>query len=572
MSVEYNPMGACFNLYLQNLFTFEDILKTRQNQINEVLAEINNNQLLNYNFLDSYNDYPKYPADYKPIKNLYKYNILKIYDTYTSKDEYLFSSINKTGLLNLKLKTDKIPLKKIRDDYLIQLLFFDKFNDDLLDRDLVYKPINTGVRSNYIYKTFLYDSESGGINPFAVAFFLNLFISCNLKTIMNLYSSIQEIASSYSLGKNQHFIDEFNNYFSGSVKSEFSNNLTNFILNYTYQIVQPSEKFRAKISDIVNNCLNEFKEKYVSYLRQQKEINLNSIQTIVTILYQKIAEFYTRDLINSATSASIDIIPSSTFEYFQKEEINRYKELMKEYSPYNIKEYLFLTYLYKNQPLRFLNITQMVIPYYVESILHLPTDNSFTIGDLQKYANMLFSKSTGFNMDYILGTLRDTLTIENVVNEFLENDFTISYGFRSAMADYMEEFYNSSDFDTIIDDLLENVFSELKNSTQVHYNKNYYFNKILLKIYFRALLRQRIISGNMFQERETIVFEIFEKAAKALEGTVYSFNETTMKETFWHIFKPNVNIYQPFFENMLTTALTKQLHDDHILYYLNENI
>ena len=50
MSVEYNPMGACFNLYLQNLFTFEDILKTRQNQINEVLAEINNNQLLNYNF------------------------------------------------------------------------------------------------------------------------------------------------------------------------------------------------------------------------------------------------------------------------------------------------------------------------------------------------------------------------------------------------------------------------------------------------------------------------------------------------------------------------------------------
>ena len=92
-------------------------LKTESNSFTNMII---NGDFLSSNFLDSIENYPKYPYLFKPIINTSKYNLIKIYYSTDENVDQLLSAITNTNILSLKKKFSSIPDTQINKDLFIQ--------------------------------------------------------------------------------------------------------------------------------------------------------------------------------------------------------------------------------------------------------------------------------------------------------------------------------------------------------------------------------------------------------------------------------------------------------------------
>lgn len=588
----YNPLNAAFSLYLQNIFSFDKCLTDKNLVFKDTIEKINNKNLLDYNFLNNYKLYPKYPIDFKPIINLYKYNLLKIYDSYDSKNDYLFASITDTDILNLKLKLDKIPTKNIKEDLGIQTIFFEDLNTDVLDTDRILIPIRSdSSHDHYLFKMFG-NIVSNQISKASLttSYVLYTMLSVNFKSVLELFGKMQTITADYSDSVNSDYVKSFSNYVDTNIES-LSTEISNFLLSYTYQISNPSGNFYTDIKNIIADKLKYFKTRYSLNIKKQNALTLNSVKQIVNMLYMKLAEYYVHYFINDVgiNSTTDSIVNAETDLLLLNSEVDKYNYILEnKYTPESIRYYLYLTYMYKNYPQKFLNSLQLVLQYYTENELRkiddaLFTENitddtlykEFTVAEIMANIVKLLGTQTGslpesgLKLSVICNKLNTTLD-NTLLLKLLKDNQTISYGFRSLMAEHLESYCedsNTNEFDIIINDLFDSVFDYLKSSVQIKYNFDYYYNKKLLKWYFRSLLRRDLLNNTMFVDRETEMYEIFNAFLENRSNTI-NFSQENMRTRTLQFLKKNILEVQNFFENILTTSLEKYLHNTHIMYYL----
>lgn len=573
-----NYLNCAFYLYLKKIFSFEkNINKIINNHIN-ILEEIVNKHIIDYNFLDNYDDTQnKYPYDYKSIINLGKYDILKIYNAYSSNPKYLLASINSENILNLKLIFDNIPTSKINTDLEIQNLFTLNFLDNILENKKILDPIKNNSNESFLFKLFDNTPFNTTKNiSFNVNYAIYQYISANLNFLLKIQEKIQPIINSYTDSINYRHQQSFNKYLNDNI-DKISNDLSKFILYYVYKITSPAGSFLNEINDVIKKwILNDFKKLFNDYLKKQENLFLNNSSNIIYILYNKLSEICTEDICNSTDADNINnIVNKNTNDLFCETELKKYNFLINKITPSNFKQYLYLVFYYNKTPLKFLNILQLILETYVNNEIITSEKSNYTEDEIISYFNLLYgtnnrSGSSGLNFDFINDTLTNIIN-KDLLNSVLIDDYVISYGFRSNMLYYIDNFLNNFiEYDNIIDNLLNNIFIYLQSSVNISYEEDYFKNKDLLKLFFKAYLHNDILNGKIFLDVEYEMYEIFDIYTSNMEPI--TIDEDKMRKRAIQLLNGNISKIHYFYESILKTSVLKYLHDTNIVYYLNTNI
>lgn len=565
-------LNNTFWFYLFSLLDFENRLKVKNNEFAEIIKEIDEKDYLDYDFLDSYSNYPKYPNDFRPIVNLNKYNILEIYNAYSSSNDFLLASINNENILNYKNTLDTIPITKISNDVRVQTIFFQDMYNGILETDQVINPFFSTSRNSYIFKQFGYQLPSSESNfSFIAAYALYQFLFTNMKSILDMYNKVQVYALSYMDAVNYTYQESLDKYIDSNLDT-LTKQISEFVLNYVYKITLPTGEFFNNVQEIVKkNIDGKLRTSIKNYLRNQDTIVLSNVKAISQGVYSKLSEILIQDLINYTEGSSIsEVINEELNDHLVKVEVEKFNKRLSNYTENNFKPYSYLIFMYNRTPLKFLNVLQLVLKFYTEHEIKLIDDYDFTEIELRSYFNTLFKKSSNsINYDNIVPLLSQSITTD-LISSILIDDYTLSYMFRANMAYYIDTFFESINYDEVINGILDDVFKYLKNDLQISYKYDYYENRLLIELFLRSLLRRDILNGKMFVDRENELFELFDIYLNNF--TIRELNVDQMLQRTNQYVSSNLEKINVFFENILFTALIKTMYDNHIAYYLNTNI
>ena len=565
-------LNNTFWFYLFSLLDFENRLKVKNNEFAEIIKEIDEKDYLDYDFLDSYSNYPKYPNDFRPIVNLNKYNILEIYNAYSSSNDFLLASINNENILNYKNTLDTIPITKISNDVRVQTIFFQDMYNGILETDQVINPFFSTSRNSYIFKQFGYQLPSSESNfSFIAAYALYQFLFTNMKSILDMYNKVQVYALPYMDAVNYTYQESLDKYIDSNLDT-LTKQISEFVLNYVYKITLPTGEFFNNVQEIVKkNIDGKLRTSIKNYLRNQDTIVLSNVKAISQGVYSKLSEILIQDLINYTEGSSIsEVINEELNDHLVKVEVEKFNKRLSNYTENNFKPYSYLIFMYNRTPLKFLNVLQLVLKFYTEHEIKLIDDYDFTEIELRSYFNTLFKKSSNsINYDNIVPLLSQSITTD-LISSILIDDYTLSYMFRANMAYYIDTFFESINYDEVINGILDDVFKYLKNDLQISYKYDYYENRLLIELFLRSLLRRDILNGKMFVDRENELFELFDIYLNNF--TIRELNVDQMLQRTNQYVSSNLEKINVFFENILFTALIKTMYDNHIAYYLNTNI
>lgn len=565
-------LNNTFWFYLFSLLDFENRLKVKNNEFAEIIKEIDEKDYLDYDFLDSYGNYPKYPNDFRPIVNLNKYNILEIYNAYSSSNDFLLASINNENILNYKNTLDTIPITKISNDVRVQTIFFQDMYNGILETDQIVNPFFSTSRDSYIFKQFGYQLPSSESNfSFIAAYALYQFLFTNMKSILDMYNKVQVYALPYMDAVNYTYQESLDKYIDTNLDT-LTKQISEFVLNYVYKITLPTGEFFNNVQEIVKkNIDGKLRTSIKNYLRNQDTMVLSNVKAISQGVYSKLSETLIQDLINYTEGSSIsEVINEELNDHLIKIEIEKFNKRLSNYTENNFKPYSYLIFMYNRTPLKFLNVLQLVLKFYTEHEIKLIDDYDFTEIELRSYFNTLFKKSSNsINYDNIIPLLSQSITTD-LISSILIDDYTLSYMFRANMAYYIDTFFESANYDEVINSILDDVFKYLKNDLQISYKYDYYENRLLIELFLRSLLRRDILNGKMFIDRENELFELFDIYLNNF--TIRELNADQMLQRTNQYISSNLEKINAFFENILFTALIKTMYDNHIAYYLNTNI
>ena len=565
-------LNNTFWFYLFSLLDFENRLKIKNNEFSEIIKEIDEKDYLDYDFLDSYDNYPKYPNDFRPIVNLNKYNILEIYNAYSSTNDFLLASINNENILNYKNTLDTIPITKISNDVRVQTIFFQDMYNGILETEQVINPFFSTSRDSYIFKQFGYQLPSSESNfSFIAAYALYQFLFTNMKSILDMYNKVQVYALPYTDAVNYTYQESLDKYIDSNLDT-LTKQISEFVLNYVYKITLPTGDFFNNVQEIVKkNIDGKLRTSIKNYLRNQDTMVLSNVKAISQGVYSKLSETLIQDLINYTEGSSIsEVINEELNDHLVKVEVEKFNKRLSNYTENNFKPYSYLIFMYNRTPLKFLNVLQLVLKFYTEHEIKLIDDYDFTEIELRSYFNTLFKKSSNsINYDNIVPLLSQSITTD-LISSILIDDYTLSYMFRANMAYYIDTFFESTNYDEVINSILDDVFKYLKNDLQISYKYDYYENRLLIELFLRSLLRRDILNGKMFVDRENELFELFDIYLNNF--TIRELNVDQMLQRTNQYISSNLEKINAFFENILFTALIKTMYDNHIAYYLNTNI
>ena len=334
----------------------------------------------------------------------------------------------------------------------------------------------------------------------------------------------------------------------------------------------PKGDFLDKVIDIVKrNIDTKLRTSLKNFLRHQDTLILSNIKAITQGMYSKIATTLVQDLINYSDGVGIsEIVDDDLNNHLINFETEKINNLLSKYTENNFKQYSYLIFMYNRTPMKFLNVLQLVLKFYVENEIKLPGNYDFTQNELMAQFNTLFTKSkSSIKYDNIVPLLSQNLT-QDFLSSIIIDDYTLSYMFRSNMAYYMDAYFNSNEYDDLINTILDNVFEYLKNDLQVSYKYDYYDNRVMVELFLMSILRRDMLSGRLFEDRESELFELFDIYVTNL--TQPKLNMDQMLQRCKQYISSNIDKINLFFENILFTSVVKTMYDNHISYYLNTNI
>ena len=384
-------LNNTFWFYLFSLLDFENRLKVKNNEFAEIIKEIDEKDYLDYDFLDSYGNYPKYPNDFRPIVNLNKYNILEIYNAYSSSNDFLLASINNENILNYKNTLDTIPITKISNDVRVQTIFFQDMYNGILETEQVINPFFSTSRDSYIFKQFGYQLPSSESNfSFIAAYALYQFLFTNMKSILDMYNKVQVYALPYTDAVNYTYQESLDKYIDSNLDI-LTKQISEFVLNYVYKITLPTGEFFNNVQEIVKkNIDGKLRTSIKNYLRNQDTMVLSNVKAISQGVYSKLSEILIQDLINYTEGSSIsEVINEELNDHLVKVEVEKFNKRLSNYTENNFKPYSYLIFMYNRTPLKFLNVLQLVLKFYTEHEIKLIDDYDFTEIELRSYFNTI---------------------------------------------------------------------------------------------------------------------------------------------------------------------------------------
>ena len=568
-----NPLSSSF----QSLINFNSDYNKRLQELTkfftDTVEKIDDQVILPYNFLDLYRSYPRYPYDFRVIKNLKKYNIITIFNSAQDDIEHLLSGITNKDILNLKTRMDKLPTKRIAEDFALQNAFFANVTDDLFEKPMLYGLITDTQLRSYLFKTF---GHVGGKTismetkdtSFTFLYAIYLLLTKNFTTSMRIFEKSYQYLIPIVELQNDKFLAALHKYFDENIDF-ITESITRFILSYTYNITNPSGSFLKGVLDFIKPKIIEMKNVFMIFFKDRDIISVECSYFITLIFYSLMSN----EFVNYVTPMQNDVVNRDLIQALKDEEIRKFDEIFKDYSGYAFKQYLYLVYYYKMYPQKFLNVLQLVLGAFSKQTLLKDFDSinhSEIHGNLmQLFGTMATGPAAGLKFKKIEELLNLFFTQDKLKELLLDNQ-VVEFGFRLRMIEYFEEFFNSTApyITTYFDSLFSAFFDYLNNTVQVNPYKEYFFNRKMLLWYTAAFFKKEILENKIFSKQEILMQQAFLNIITN-PGFKPNFDIEKMRVRIVQFFAGNIVNITTLFQNVFNTAVDKQLHNENITYFLN---
>jgi hypothetical protein len=215
------------------------------------------------------------------------------------------------------------------------------------------------------------------------------------------------------------------------------------------------------------------------------------------------------------------------------------RHFLNETNENNILSYMYLSYIYRYYPEKYINILSIILRKYVEDKIVKPSDSYINYDDVSKLIDKI---SSSFNellpghlisiLEELEGDIWEEDESDNIdskyksylgrIYQIIESNFNISFIYDnwienegsdfstiSYFISFFDEWIESDNFDKFLETLLFDVYTVLNKNGHVEYNFNWYQKIMTLKLYFKSLLRYSLTNKDLFSNISSQITEEF---------------------------------------------------------------
>ena len=355
-------------------------------------------------FIDQISSFPKYPYFFHLIKETYSIDLVKIYNSSMDNTQELVESMVGTSQLSKKELYDTIPV--LADDLLEELCFQFSFISDtttLYNYDLVLR----SFVSEYQYRNFfndLYDDlfystdqavgDTAGLEDKAFNYEYILYAclysivssSHNIYTKLLMYLTYINLSGAIADRVDKNAMLTGFQTFVTSYHSNMSVDLANIIGKSIYDYQKISPVMLQNLQTVIDNKLINATGLYNAFSQLMNTIeSLSPVELISSNVVNQLNAFIAVDSVSKIfdDATIVNQVQMSAETIFEEDTFTSY---IGKISEAELKNYLFLCFLYKFWPVKFLNIMQLTLKEYVENYIKTTNDNTRLKED---YANVL---------------------------------------------------------------------------------------------------------------------------------------------------------------------------------------
>jgi len=482
-------VSRSFSIYLNNVYNYQTCITRWGNIFRNTLDTLRDNQYIGLDF----NSYPYYPNNYKYINDISKYNSLKIDNSSTDAVKTLVDQIPSEGI-NLKYKLDKYPisLSKLKFESDFQTTYFTSIdelypskyflnNNEYVEYDnLLYEILGTefssAISNSEITFTQLYT---------LFHYFIHIFPKLSNLTLQITNRIVNTNSFSNSLLRSS---------FEGSITDLNTNNvistdIINIISNTTYLMLKSSNLIKTNLHNVVNLTLPELSNKFTNYL---EDININhSVEVSKSIINTLQHSIATKVIFDS-------VQPNSNFFQITYDTDNEdviISGFIKHIKHYNIRSYMYLAYIYKFFPFKFLNVLSEITKLYIESVIITPDLIYLSEKEIEdKLESTLSDEFLNYTTleNYISTNLLD-FNSNLALKDWISEKQPVQFGCYLYLIDLLDKFIESSQFQSYIEYLLHSIREYLLTNGYISNTFVWYKHTDEIKLYFKTLFRTSII-------------------------------------------------------------------------------
>ena len=488
-----------YSSYMTHFHKFQKRITTFNSAFNHVFELAREGIFIDCDIEDKLDNYPKYPCIYRYTGKVSIYNLLKIHHAALDTVDVLVDYITSKNALEIKPNLDNIPtdLEKIKNDIYLQYTFFSDIDDIFTLRQHFHD--YSFLKNKISYSNALSDpvyNELHKGHSFIHLFLFDFIFRQQLKNNANFSSPLNISCIDDNVFLRQDIIDEFKQFVDDN-EQEFLNNVINIIIQSLYKMSNTDEDLVNYIRDNIDSNIDILKTAFETFVNTST--SLPSAELSYYCLNAMYLAFGTKTIdtiFNDATifdEGYIASIKSSEDEVFN--------DFMDSVSSTNLKSYLYLSYLYKFWPVKFLNIYPIIIDKYITDVVKPETTYAYS----QRYLETILKKFISEpNINY------DNLTSyfqSNVDNAYLhtlcQDEGIVQFGSFIYFIKLIDNFMESDLYNDFTDGLYYDVFIALREKGYIDPNFNWCKCKELFNLFFKSFIRSSISSGNIFSNVTT---------------------------------------------------------------------
>jgi len=500
-------LSHAYASYMSHFHRYQPRLNTLSTAFNHVYNLIKEGQFIDCGLSDRVSGYPKYPCIYQFFDKTSQFDLWAIHNCALDTVDVLKDYITDKDALALKLRLDKIPgdIVKIRNDIYLQYTFFSSVNDlfhlkqHFHDYSELKKVINYYNSLDELpYNPNMFEGNTSFVHTFLFDFLFRQ----HLKNATNVSGKL----SVYCIDN-----DIFNK---NDIKSSFSNfiddNKTEFF-NISSKIMLQSLYSMSKIDDVLVNSTIQSIEHNIDKLKTSFDTYVDNfigyptgeiIQYVLNSFYLVFGSRMVSNLHNDSGIFDQGFIQSTSTS---EDEI--FQEFMEKVSSNSIQNYLFVSYLYKFWPIKFINILPIIISKYTEEIIKPETSLAFSRSSLESLFSYFLSDSKVNYNDLI--TYFQTNVDNSYLADMTNEENVVEFAFFLYFIKLFDDFMESDLYNDFVKDVYNDMFVILRNEGYVENTFNWYTCQILFHLFFKSFIRSELVSGNVFTNLQDEFKNIF---------------------------------------------------------------
>jgi len=389
-----STFADAYSRYLTNHFNYTNKFTIFRKYFKNSITSLTDPKFMSRKLIAKIDDFPKYPYFLNALARTDSINLVKIYNSSLDNTENLVESMIGSSELQKRELYDKIPSSV--DEFLAEISFQfsyistpnDLYNYDMIIRSFVseyqYRNIFSDIYSDLFYSTDQISGETAGLETKSFLYQYMLY-TCLYNTIASSHDiypkllsyityintsgmAVDRVDQAIVLSDFQLFVNAYHTNMSVDLAGIIARSMYDFQNLSTTMLQDLTTVIDGKITNVTSGLYDAFYDFYepvdsfapADFMANYTVQNLNAL-----VAADVVSKIYDDNNVIDQSSTTIKTLY----------EENSYSTYMALISESQIKNYLFLCFLYKFWPVKFLNVLQLSIKEYVEAYIKPTTSD-----------------------------------------------------------------------------------------------------------------------------------------------------------------------------------------------------